>query len=379
VSLSVCLIARNEELNIARAIDSVPGADEVIVVDTGSADATSAIAAEHGARVFSFPWCDDFAAARNFCHDQATGDWILSLDADEELLPDGWQSVRPILSRSDVLACLLLRQDLTDASDIGLYTEMWLPRLFRRHSDLKLVGRCHADFAPPLSETASRLGMQIVPTQAKLRHWGYTAALKPAKLQRAAHLLALELQDRPGNLYYLIEYGRTLAALNDPLAPKILDEATEKMLAHRHDDRPPTTLVAPLIEFLFADVGLRHRHVLDDAQLNDLALRWFPESIPLLWSIARIAFSRADFAWAAQFLRRILTLRDSDTYDKSISFDPRMIGDDLLLNLGVCCTRMAELDEAEVLFTRLLKSSNKRALAEKNLEAVRTLRSQQIS
>jgi glycosyltransferase involved in cell wall biosynthesis/Flp pilus assembly protein TadD len=85
-SLSVCLIVRNEERHLARCLASVRGlADEIVVVDTGSTDATVAIAREHGARVYEYAWQDDFSRARNFSIDQATGDWILSLDADESI------------------------------------------------------------------------------------------------------------------------------------------------------------------------------------------------------------------------------------------------------------------------------------------------------
>jgi glycosyltransferase involved in cell wall biosynthesis len=62
--------------------------DEVIVVDTGSADRTKEVAAGLGARVFDFPWCDSFAAARNESLRHATGDWIFWLDGDEYLDAD---------------------------------------------------------------------------------------------------------------------------------------------------------------------------------------------------------------------------------------------------------------------------------------------------
>ena len=88
MTLSVCLLTRNEENNIARAIQSVTGiADQVIVADTGSSDRTVPIAAELGAQVHQVNWQDDFAAARDFALTQATADWILWLNPDEELLP----------------------------------------------------------------------------------------------------------------------------------------------------------------------------------------------------------------------------------------------------------------------------------------------------
>ena len=83
-TLTITLIVRNEEQTLGRCLDSVRGlANEIMVVDTGSTDGTREIAAAHGARVFHFPWCDDFAAARNESLRHATGQWVLWLDADE--------------------------------------------------------------------------------------------------------------------------------------------------------------------------------------------------------------------------------------------------------------------------------------------------------
>src|SRR5687767_12493572 len=85
-TLSVCLIVKNEERYLAQCLQSVRGLwDDLVIVDTGSTDRTVEIAESFGARVFHFTWCDDFSAARNFCLDQITTDWILSLDADETI------------------------------------------------------------------------------------------------------------------------------------------------------------------------------------------------------------------------------------------------------------------------------------------------------
>ena len=80
ISISACVIAKNEEENIGRWLDSMKNvADEMIVVDTGSTDRTVAMAEAAGANVYHFDWCDDFAAAKNFALDQAKGKWILFL------------------------------------------------------------------------------------------------------------------------------------------------------------------------------------------------------------------------------------------------------------------------------------------------------------
>jgi glycosyltransferase involved in cell wall biosynthesis len=86
MQISATIIALNEEGRIARAIASLGVADEIIVVDSGSADATLEVARRAGARVFSHAWAG-YAAQKNFAAAQAQYPWILSLDADEALSP----------------------------------------------------------------------------------------------------------------------------------------------------------------------------------------------------------------------------------------------------------------------------------------------------
>ena len=86
VSISLCMIVKNEAKNIKRAIESVKViVDEIIVVDTGSTDDTVKIAESLGANIYHFKWNDNFSEARNFSLEQATKDWILILDADESI------------------------------------------------------------------------------------------------------------------------------------------------------------------------------------------------------------------------------------------------------------------------------------------------------
>lgn len=85
-TLSLCMIVKNEEMNIARCLDSVANlVDEIVIVDTGSTDRTIEIASEYTSKVYSIPWKDDFSAARNESFSRASMDYCMWMDADDVL------------------------------------------------------------------------------------------------------------------------------------------------------------------------------------------------------------------------------------------------------------------------------------------------------
>jgi len=96
-TVSLCMIVKNEEKDLSRCLRSAkPVLHEMVIVDTGSTDRTRQIATAFGARVFDFEWVDDFSKARNFSLAQASGDWILILDADEILSQNTYDALRSI-------------------------------------------------------------------------------------------------------------------------------------------------------------------------------------------------------------------------------------------------------------------------------------------
>ena len=102
-TLSVAIIAHNEEANLPRTLESIRWADEIVVVDSGSTDATLEIAHKSGARLFEEPW-KGFAAQKNSAIAHCTGDWVLSLDADEEVSPQLSQEIGTLLADEPPLA-----------------------------------------------------------------------------------------------------------------------------------------------------------------------------------------------------------------------------------------------------------------------------------
>ena len=84
VTISLCMIVKNEEAVLERCLESIKDmVDEIVIVDTGSTDKTKEIAARFTDKIYDFPWCDDFSAARNFAFSKGTGEYLLWMDADE--------------------------------------------------------------------------------------------------------------------------------------------------------------------------------------------------------------------------------------------------------------------------------------------------------
>src|SRR5579864_7403545 len=148
-SVTLCMIVRDEEAVLADCLASARDAvDDIVVVDTGSMDATRRIATDAGARVFDFAWCNDFAAARNEALRHARGDWVLVLDADERLAPGNAAKLRGALPRAKFDCGMLRLHDAAclDAKPAEVLSgrqrqaEVQLvPRLLRRADSLTYV------------------------------------------------------------------------------------------------------------------------------------------------------------------------------------------------------------------------------------------------
>ncbi|MFA4947282.1 MAG: tetratricopeptide repeat protein [Candidatus Krumholzibacteriia bacterium] len=116
-SISVCMIARDEEEHIAEALTSVKDlADEMIVVDTGSKDATLLEARRLGAKVYEIPWNNDFSEARNFALSKAMREWILVLDADERVSLDDHEKIRALVREEESAAFMFEQRTYTNVS-----------------------------------------------------------------------------------------------------------------------------------------------------------------------------------------------------------------------------------------------------------------------
>ena len=207
--LSVCLIAKNEEQFLEQCLQSVRDiAWQIVVVDTGSTDRTVEIAKKFNAEVHFFAWNDDFSAARNEALKHATGDWVLSLDADEELLPEHRRTILAEMQSAGVMGYRL------PIIEQGVEEEgcSYVARLFRNAPGLFFVGRVHEQIFSSLEVRAKEWGLENRLGRAALLHHGYRKEVVDSrgKAARNLRLLQLAIEELPGEPNLVMNLGLEL-------------------------------------------------------------------------------------------------------------------------------------------------------------------------
>jgi GT2 family glycosyltransferase/tetratricopeptide (TPR) repeat protein len=205
MSVSICLIVKNEESNLAACLGPVTGlVQEVVVVDTGSTDGTREVAASFGAKVFDFPWVDSFSAARNECLRHATGDWIFWLDADDRVEPDQVEKLRVLFAGLKDENAAYVMKCVCDGAPGSGPTVVDHVRVFRNRPDVRWQHRVHEQILPALR----RSGADVRWADVAVRHVGYAdSALRHRKLERDLRLLDLERQELGDHPFTLFNLG----------------------------------------------------------------------------------------------------------------------------------------------------------------------------
>jgi tetratricopeptide (TPR) repeat protein len=202
------MIVRNEAERLEACLASVRGfVDELVLLDTGSSDATVAIAERCGAVVHQMDWPGDFEPARNEALKYVSGDWVLVLDADEQLLEEAKQPLRQLIAQPELLLINLLRFERGALQ--SPYSNV--SRLFRRHPDIHWSGKYHTmvdDSVVALIAREPHWRIADCPLPA-LVHDGYRPELLAdgAKAARLRAAMEAELALKPGDPYACAKLG----------------------------------------------------------------------------------------------------------------------------------------------------------------------------
>ncbi len=183
ITISLCMIVKNEEALLARCLDTVYDlVDEINIVDTGSTDRTKEIAARYTDRIFDFEWINSFAAARNESFRHATKEYILFLDADDVLLDKDRILLKELKETLDPSVDAVSMYYNFGSDEFGNVTlQFRRHRLLRKDRNFKWYGDCHQY----LNVSGKVIDSEIAVTHKKLRHAvGRTMSMYEKKLAR---------------------------------------------------------------------------------------------------------------------------------------------------------------------------------------------------
>ena len=320
IRLSQCMIVKNEEKNIERALGWAKNiACEQIVVDTGSTDRTVELAEKMGATVYHFKWIDDFSAAKNYAIEQAKGNWIAFLDADEYFSPEDakklMSSLRQIQNNSSgsvFITALVTPLVNLDDNNIPFAVHQQC-RIFRNHADIRYEGRIHEN--PTVGKDEN---IMYVP-EFSIMHTGYSKAETDDKGKAflKAKIIREELEKNPNDPDHMVYLASALAV--PPSTAENLAEADKLNRAALDKPELSMKLRQKAYNALLDDL-IKKPELLDDFELYcKRALKDFPGDLDFTYYYGALLSRRGKYQAALETLKECEE-KIMSTEDLSISY-----------------------------------------------------------
>jgi glycosyltransferase involved in cell wall biosynthesis len=352
--ISLCMIVKNESAHLARCLTSAQlYVDEIVVVDTGSQDDTMAIAQQFGAKLDNFAWCDDFSAARNYALTKVSGEWILHLDADEELVVEHPDFRQQLSERSQVLAYAIQRTDLTPFQSPVMLGGFHI-RLFRNLPEFRYTNRYHEQLRyhgdrAPVFEPLN--GLEIL-------HHGNSdaAAVRRKTLNRDIPILESIRASEGLNFWLLDCLARNyLHTEQVEQAESCYNEAADRLFPHLlSGEKPEDAYWLPtLMHFLASEA--RDRQDFESARLLcQRGLEWFPTHIPLTYLSGEMLLDFG-FPWGAiAYFQRCLDLGQSGQFYALEPFPQSLMTIDPACAIGAAFQALSAPDAAIAAYEQAL-------------------------
>jgi len=326
--LSATLIVRDEAAHLDACLTSLHRlVDEIVVIDTGSTDASVRVAHAHGAVVAHEPWREDFSAPRNRALDLATGDWILYVDADERVHADV----------ADV------RAQLATADDHVAYRVRFVPRvnwtpyreyrLWRHRPDVRFVGAIHETMLPALTTVARREHLVIGDLDAlTIDHLGYEGD-QADKHARNEPMLRAALEAQPDRIYLYDHLARIYEDVGDDKRARDTWRRGIAVARARDTDHPDDRLV---YTNLVVHLVVREDPEGDADVVLAEARERYPDSPALEFAVALREYAAGDASGAATRFERLVSQDPTEPADTITSFDGRIFGEWAWHGLGLC-------------------------------------------
>jgi glycosyltransferase involved in cell wall biosynthesis len=325
------MIVKDEQPFLDGCLLSLRGlVDEIVIVDTGSRDASPDIARRHGARVIEWAWRNDFAAARNVGLDAATSDWLLYIDADERLADTSHEGLRAGLDSPDAFAG---RVRFRVNANSTLYREY---RLLRNDPRLRFKGTIHETIRPDLDTLQREIGAWTVDVPAKLVHLGYDGDMA-VKYRRNLPLLRNAIEREPERIYYWNDLAQTLAALGE------IDEAIAISSGGLERKAPETPIgLVSRSALIHTHARLRLQQGGYVRELIEQGLAHYPANWSLRFLRARAAIDAGDPASAIPDLEALVAQDPDAICDDSLAHDRRIFGCYAYELMGVARLRLGD-------------------------------------
>lgn len=349
--VSLCMIVRDNERTIRPALESIkPWVDEMIVVDTGSTDATPDICRELGARVEQFAWCDDFSAARNESLKYASGEWLFWMDSDDTMPAACGRRLRSLVDenhRDDVYGYVMQVHcpSPDDRTDLTVVDHV---KMFRNRSDLRFEHRIHEQILPAIR----RAGGEVEFTDVFVVHSGAdrTPEGRQRKLERDYRLLKLDLQERPDHPFVLFNLGMTYD--DDGRHEEAIECLRRSLMVSDPGSSHSRKAYALLVGSLTAIGQFEAAE-----QVCRDGLQEFPDDPEIQFRLANIHLQLGRLRQAEQVYRQLLDEKQRDRVFSSVN--PAITGFKAQHNLALVYKEMERLDEAEALWQKIVDSGRR--------------------
>jgi len=298
-SLSVAMIVRNDETNIARSLESIKDvANEIIIVDTGSSDQTVEIARSYGAKVFFHPWNNSWSEAGNICLENATCDWVLFLDADEELIAEDVSRLAELIqdidrSRFYLSEIYYIGEHEEDGAVSNLSFSLWRNKSEYRFAD---GGK------EQLKASAGPNDPSVGVAEVRVNNFSYLNRPNTGKAQRDLRFIVGEPDDGSGDSSIRIKVGVDYLAQGD--FKRALETYKRAFANLAGSDIQNAARLVSNMSLCLKGLG-RHREALK--LLRD-AQDAYPEYADLFYLEGLVHFEERDYASASTCFEACLTM-----------------------------------------------------------------------
>jgi GT2 family glycosyltransferase/tetratricopeptide (TPR) repeat protein/SAM-dependent methyltransferase len=342
IRLSLCMIVRDSAATLRPCLESIrPWVDEMVIVDTGSTDETPRIVEELGGRLFHFPWCDDFSAARNESLRHARGDWLFWMDSDDTIPAECGRQLRALIDGDVDLSVLGYvvqvhcpggGEDGDPSTDVTAVDHV---KLIRNRPDLRFEGRIHEQILPAIR----RAGGSVAWTELYVVHSGSDPSpeAQERKRRRDLRLLHLELREQPDHPFTLFNLGMTYA---DGERFEEAEQFLERSIGKSAPEESHLRKAYALLVYAVMRQG-RNEEALSVCR-RGLAL--FPLDVELLFREGVILHELRRFDEAVRAYNKLLSQNEERHFS---SIDRGLTGFKARQNLAIVYTEMGDLTRAE--------------------------------